>query len=99
MNNCDLYADNLLACVWDTVPFVKRFALCYRTVVLPVLSVTLVHCGQMVGWIKMKLSVEVSLGPGHNVLDGSQLRPPKRGKAPNFRPMSAHSAVAKRLDG
>jgi len=38
-------------------PFVKRFALCYRTVVLSlsVLSMTLVHCGQTVGWIKMKL--------------------------------------------
>jgi len=40
-------------------PFVKRFALCYRTVVclpcLSVLSVTFVHCGQTVGRIKMKL--------------------------------------------
>jgi len=37
-------------------PFVKRFALCYRTVVcLSVLSVTLVCCGQTVGWIKMKV--------------------------------------------
>jgi len=31
-------------------PFVKRFALCYRTVVC--LSVTLVYCGQTVGWGK-----------------------------------------------
>jgi len=35
-------------------PFVKRFTLCYRTVVCPVclpvcLSVTFVHCGQTVG--------------------------------------------------
>jgi len=46
-------------------PFVKRFALCYRTVVcLSVcLSVTLVYCGQTVGWIKMKLDMEVGLGP------------------------------------
>jgi len=55
-------------------PFVKRFALCYRNVVLSVLSVgrsvTLVYCGQTVGWIKMKLGMEVGLGPGHNVLDG-----------------------------
>ena len=38
-------------------PFVKQFALCYQTVVClvcPVLSVTLVYCGQTVGWIKMK---------------------------------------------
>ena len=41
-------------------PFVKRFALCYRSVVClscPVLSVTFVHCGQMVGRIKMKLGM------------------------------------------
>ena len=51
-------------------PFVKRFALCYRTVVCPVcLSETFVYCGQTVRWIKMKLGMEVGLGPGHNVLD------------------------------
>jgi len=55
-------------------PFVKRFALCYQTVVClsvcPVcLSVMLVYCGQMVGWIKMKLGMPVGLGPGHIVLD------------------------------
>jgi len=41
---------------WATI---KRFALCYRTVVMscvcPVLSVTLVYCSQTVGRIKMKL--------------------------------------------
>jgi len=36
----------------------------------PVLSVTLVYCGQTVGQIKMKLGVQVSLGPGHMVLRG-----------------------------
>ena len=60
-------------------PFVKRFALCYQTVVsalyvclyvCPVLSVTLVYCGQTVGWIKMKLGMQVGLGPGHILLDG-----------------------------
>jgi len=43
-------------------PFVKQFALCYRTVVCPVLSclsVTFVHCGQTVGRIKMKLGMQV----------------------------------------
>ena len=53
-------------------PFVKRFALCYRTVSLSVLScqsVTLLYCGQTVGWIKMKLDTELGLGPGHIVLD------------------------------
>jgi len=47
-------------------PFVKRSALCYRTVVL---SVTLVYCGQTVGWIKMNLGVQVGLCPSHTVLD------------------------------
>jgi len=54
-------------------PFMKRFALCYRTVVLSVLSVlgvTLVYCGQTVGWMKMKRGMEVGFGPGHIVLDG-----------------------------
>ena len=31
------------------------------------LSVTLVYCGQTVGWIKMKLGMQVGLGPGHIV--------------------------------
>ena len=39
-------------------------------VCLSVLSVTLVHCGQTVGRIKMKLGMQVGLGPGHIVLDG-----------------------------
>ena len=65
----------------------KRFA---RTVVLSVclscLDVTLVHCGQTVGWIKMKVGMEVGLGPGHIVLDGDPAAPPKRGTAPIFTP-------------
>ena len=60
-------------------PFVKRFALCYRSVVLSVcLFVTLEYCCQTVVWIKMKLDMEVRLGPGHNVLDGDSA-PPQRG--------------------
>ena len=72
----------------------KRFALCYRTVVLSVcllvpacLSVTLVYCSQTVGWIKMKLGMnamkdlEVGLGPGHNVLEGNPA-PPKEAQPP-----------------
>jgi len=34
------------------------------------LSVTLVHCGQTVGWIKMPLGTEVGLGLRDIVLDG-----------------------------
>jgi len=37
---------------------------------LSVLSATLVYCGQTVEWLKMTLSMEVSLGAGHIVLDG-----------------------------
>ena len=56
--------------------------------VLSVLSVTLVYCGQTVGWIKMPLGTEVGLGPGHIVLHWDQLTPTKRGTAPppTFRP-------------
>jgi len=42
--------------------------------------VTLVYCGQTVGWIKMKLGMQVGLGPGHIVLDGDQA--PKKGAEP-----------------
>jgi len=72
-------------------PFVKRFALCYRTVVCPVylscLSVTLVYCGETVGPVKTKLGTEVGLGPGHIVLDGYPAPPPPKGHSPLF---SAH---------
>jgi len=72
-------------------PFVKRFAVCYRTVVpsvcLSVLSVTLVHCGQTVGQIKTKLGMQISLSPGHIVLDGDPAPPLPMGHSPQF---SAH---------
>jgi len=44
----------------------------------------------------MPLGVEVGLGEGHIVLDEDPAALPKRGTAPNFRPMSV---VVKRLDG
>jgi len=55
---------------------------------LSVLAVTLVHCGQTVEQINMKLGMEVGLSPGHIVLDGDPLPLPKGGKAPppNFGP-------------
>ena len=49
------------------------------------LSVTLVYCGKTVGQIKMKLGMEVGLGPGHIVLDGDPASP-KRGAPPIFGP-------------
>jgi len=58
------------------------------------LSVTLVYCGQTVGWIKMSLGMEIGLGPGHIILGGTQLSPEKE-QSRNFWPMSV---VAKRLD-
>jgi len=80
-------------------PFVKRFdiALCYRSVVLSVLSrlpVTLVYYGKTVGRIKMKLGMRVGLGPGHTVFDVDPPRLPP--KSPNFRPISV---AAKWLHG
>jgi len=41
--------------------------------------VTLVYCGQTVGRIKIKLGLQVGLGPGHIVLDGDPARPPPKG--------------------
>jgi len=65
---------------------------------LSVLYVTLVYCGQTVGWIKMKLGVQVDLATGHIVLVGDPAPLPKTGQSfpPNFRPIST---VAKRLNG
>jgi len=60
------------------------------------LPVTLVYCGQTVGWIKIPLGMEVGLGLGHTVFRWGPSPFPQRGTAPNFRPMSV---VAKRLDG
>jgi len=51
------------------------------SVCLSVLSVTLVYCGQTVGWIKMKLGTQVGLGPGHIALDGDPAPLPKRGRS------------------
>jgi len=45
-----------------------------------------VRCGQMAGWIKMPLGMEVGF-PGAFVLDGDPASPKKGGTAPQF---SAH---------
>ena len=60
----------------------KRFAQCYRTVVCPVMSVTLVYCGQTVGRIKVPLCMVVGLGPGHIVLLGDPAAPKKGTQQP-----------------
>jgi len=64
---------------WATVCKTVRPMLLDRRPVLScpsVLSVTLVYCGQTVARIKMKLGTLVGLGPGHIVLDGTQLPSP-----------------------
>ena len=53
---------------------------------LSCLSVTLVYCGQTVGRVKMKLGMQVGLGPGHIVLDGDPAPPPPKGSPPIFGP-------------
>ena len=40
------------------------------------------YCGQMTGWIKMALGMEVGLRPGHIVLDGDPAAPRKRRHPP-----------------
>jgi len=52
------------------------------------------YSGQTARWIKMPFGTEVGLSRGDFVLDGYPAPLPKRGGAPNFRPMSI---VAKRL--
>jgi len=57
--------------------------------VCPVLSsvcLTLLHCSQTVGWIKVKLGMQVALGPGHIVLHGDPAPLPKGHSPPIFRP-------------
>jgi len=57
----------------------------FLSVCLSSLSITLVYCGQTVGRIKIKLAMQVGLGPGHILLDGHAAPPPQMGIAPNFR--------------
>jgi len=57
------------------------------SVCLSVLSVTLVYCGQTVGRIKMKLGMQIRLGPWPHVLDGDTGPPSQKGHNPQF---SAH---------
>jgi len=66
-------------------PFLKRFGLCYRTVALslplPQFS-ALICCGQMAGWIKMPLGMDVGLSPGDFALDGDPAPHPQKGTEP-----------------
>ena len=66
-------------------PFAKQFALCYRTVVCPVLSVCPV-CDADVLWpnIWIDQDVQVGLGPGHIVLDGEPPPRHQKGHSPTI---------------
>jgi len=71
-------------------PFVKRFALCYRSVVcVYVCPVCNVRALWPNGWTDQdEIRMRVGLGPGHIVLDGDPAPAPQRGTAsPQF---SAH---------
>jgi len=85
---------------WATVYRYKknRLMLLDPLSVLPVcLSVTLVYCGQTVGWIKMPLGMEVGIDPSDTVLDGDPA-PPQKGtqQLPTFRALRPMTIVVKR---
>jgi len=78
-----------LANFWTTVcktigsPYALGQLSCLSVLSCPVLSVTLMYCGQTVGWTKMKLGMQVGLGPGHViVLDADPAPLPKNGEVP-----------------
>jgi len=70
-------------------PFVKRFALCCRSVVclscpvLSCLSVTLVYCGQTVGRIKTKLGMQIGLVPWPHCVRWGLSSPSPKGHSPH----------------
>jgi len=48
------------------------------------------YCGQTVGWINIKLGMQVGLSPGHIVLDGDPALPPPKGAGQSPPQFSAH---------
>ena len=75
-----MFKYNILKNFWATICKTIRPMLSVRCLSVPsVLSVTLVYCGQTVGRIKIKLGLQVGLGPGHIVFDGDPAIPPQRG--------------------
>jgi len=74
---------------WATVCKAVRPMLSDRCPVCPICVSVPVYCRQTVGWIKMKLGMEVGYSPGHIVLDGDPAPPPQKkgGTASQF---SAH---------
>jgi len=53
-----------------------------------------VYYGQTAGWMKTPLGTEVDLGPGHIVLDCSQIPAKGAQQTLSFRPMSIVATVA-----
>jgi len=72
---------------WATVCKTVRPTLSDRCPVClscPFLSVTLVYSGHTVGRIKMKLGMQIGIGPCHIVLDGDAAAAPPKGHSPQF---------------
>jgi len=70
-----------------TIVFGRPLQATVRPMLRDRLSVTLVYCGQTVGWIKMPLDTEVGLGSGEIVLHGDPAPHTERGTAgPTFGP-------------
>ena len=69
---------------WATACKTVRPMLSDMSVCPACLSVTLVYCGQTVGWIKMPLGMEIGLSPEDFVLDGDPAPPPQKGRRPQI---------------
>ena len=65
-----LTIDHCARLLGDRLQNSSLYAIGPLSVCLSCLSVTLVYCGQTVGWINVKLGTEVGLGPGNIVFDG-----------------------------
>jgi len=79
LSHCWVLTYRTLVAFWATV---TSNSLPYAVGLLSCLSLTLVYCGQTVGWIMMPLGTEVGLGTGDIVLDGHPApHPMERGTA------------------
>ena len=57
---------------------------------------TLVYYGETVGWIKIKLGIEVGLVPSHIVLDGDPALLPPKGQRGTYPQLSAHACCCQK---
>jgi len=91
LSSCTKHPRQFSSRFWATVCKTVRPVLLVRCLSVlscqSVLSATFVHCGQTVGRIKMKLGMQVCLGPGHIELEGDPASPPpNRHSLPIFGP-------------